>query len=459
MGKTPTLADVIRLRQDPHNLNKGTERGREHVKQSMELDGFGRPVFAAADGTIIGGNHALQKAREAGINVDEPLVVRSKGDRLVVHVREDIPSADDPRFTRMGINDNRSSQLNFNPDLEATEARIQEVQIDPAEVGYTVEELRAKPATDPAPPLRSEPAYKDADAELDKEPPPESDVPKRTRRGDVWQIGPHRIMCGDARDAVDVHNLLRGRKINLSITSPPYADRRDYDPKSGFEPIPAERFVEWWEPLQALVMHHLAPNGSFFVNIKAHSDDGQRVLYVLDLVLAMVRKWGWKFVDDFCWRRHGAPGRWENRLRNGWEPVYHFSNGTPDVKHDQIAYEGNVPVSDESPDDHMNGHWNRSAENTRGVVYPENVIEAFGVEFKTGHTAAFPVRLPLYFIDAFSDPNDLIYDPFVGSGTSIVAANERGRIGFGMELSPRTCDRTLIRLEERLGAPAQKLEG
>ena len=70
----------------------------------------------------------------------------------------------------------------------------------------------------------------------------------------------------------------------------------------------------------------LADDGSYFLNIKAHADDGERSLYVMDLVIAHKRQWGWRFVDELCWRKtdNGVPGGWGNRFKNAWEPVFHF---------------------------------------------------------------------------------------------------------------------------------------
>src|ERR1019366_2189910 len=70
-----------------------------------------------------------------------------------------------------------------------------------------------------------------------------------------------------------------------------------------------------------------APDGSYFLNIKAHADGGQRSLYVMDLVIEHVRKWGWMFVDDLLWRKtdNGVPGGWPNRFKNAHEPVFHFT--------------------------------------------------------------------------------------------------------------------------------------
>ena len=78
--------------------------------------------------------------------------------------------------------------------------------------------------------------------------------------------------------------------------------------------------------MAAVIESVLAPDGSYFLNIKEHSEEGERSLYVKDLVIAHRRQWGWRFVDEFCWRNtaNGVPGKWPNRLKNAWEPVFHF---------------------------------------------------------------------------------------------------------------------------------------
>ena len=87
------------------------------------------------------------------------------------------------------------------------------------------------------------------------------------------------------------------------------------------------------------------PDGSYFLNIKAHADEGERNLYVMDLVLAHRRQWGWRFVDEFCWRKtdNGVPGGWQNRFKNAWEPVFHF------CRQQQIKFRAEA-VSHESED-------------------------------------------------------------------------------------------------------------
>src|SRR4051812_44957379 len=123
-----------------------------------------------------------------------------------------------------------------------------------------------------------------------------------TVEGQLWTIPgrhgtTHRLLVGDCRNPQDVALLMNGQRATVAFTSPPYADRRKYDEGSEFQPIAPEDYVDWFEPVQASVRRHLAADGSWLVNIRAHSEDGERHPYVLDLVLAHKRQWRWAFID------------------------------------------------------------------------------------------------------------------------------------------------------------------
>ena len=251
----------------------------------------------------------------------------------------------------------------------------------------------------------------------------------------------HRLLCGDSTKAADVERVMGGDEINVAFTSPPYASQRKYDESSSFKPIPPDEYVEWWEPIQANVAAHLAADGSLFVNIKEHCEDGQRSLYVKDLTLSHVRAWDWRFIDEFCWKRGGVPGKWPNRFKNQWEPVLHFSRGKiiklnhANVLHDS---DGAFDYSPDNPKSKTGFFSNRGRNDIagQGKALPGNVITVGAEVNQTdSHSAPFPVGLPAFFIKAFSDEGDNVYDPFLGSGTTMVAAETLGRRCFGIEIS------------------------
>lgn len=275
-------------------------------------------------------------------------------------------------------------------------------------------------------------------------------------RGDVWEIpsangdGVHRIMCGDSTCAEDVAALMDGVKAQGVFTSPPYAMQR----KSTYGGIEMDKYVDWWFDIQSNVKKVLKADGSFFVNIKPHSENCERVLYVFDLVLSMVNEWGWKYLDEFIWSHSGYPGKFTPKFKNQFEPIYFWSldihpKHRPDnvrqeskhnekTKRDLIKYGTGRHYSPTGSGTNINLETLISDTALPGNVLNipqdagflrDDIIQDF-------HSATFPVKLPEFFIKAYSDENDAWYDPFLGSGTTLVACEQNGRIGYGMEISP-----------------------
>jgi hypothetical protein len=88
-----------------------------------------------------------------------------------------------------------------------------------------------------------------------------------------------------------------------------------------------------------------------------------------------------------------------------------------------------------------------------GMAYPGNRLPTFQSE-ALGHPAAFPVGLPEFFIKAYTDAKDVVFDPFMGSGSTLMAAEKNGRFAFGTEISPIYCDVIVKRWENFTGKKA-----
>ena len=278
--------------------------------------------------------------------------------------------------------------------------------------------------------------------------------------GQIWTIRgrrgtTHRLFVGDCRRAEDVARLMGGARATLAFTSPPYADRRKYDQTSEFRPIPPEAYIDWFEAVQQNVRRHLASDGSWLVNIRAHSEDGERHTYVHDLVLAHKRQWRWCFIDDLIWVRAGVPGIWPNRFKNAYEPVFHFAL-VPQIKFrpgavshaSKHAFKYDPSYAQDSNSGSGLLGKEHGAGFEEGLARPSNVIEVGtgGAKVTGAHPAEFPVGLPRFFILAYSDAGDVIYEPFAGSGTTLVAAEQTGRAGYAMEVSPRYAALVLERM-------------
>jgi hypothetical protein len=173
-------------------------------------------------------------------------------------------------------------------------------------------------------------------------------------------------------------------------------------------------------------------------------------------------------------------GGWGNRFKNAFEPVFHLSRQQQikfrpqAVSHeskDCFDYSPNNPKSNSgsgllgtgargaAADGGKNQDgWQRSRNSLSddsegrhaGLARPSNVIELKSESSQGSHSAPFPRALVEFFVKAFSDAGDVVFDPFMGSGTTMAAAHVLGRSGYGCEISPAYCD-VIVRRMANLG--------
>lgn len=244
-----------------------------------------------------------------------------------------------------------------------------------------------------------------------------------------------KIILGDCLEKL---KEVSDNSVDVIFTSPPYADRR----KNTYGGLPEDKYVEWFLPISQELMRVLKPTGSFFLNIKPHTNKGERSLYVFDLILSLKREIGFKFVDEFCWTKNAFPGKLNGRFKNGFEPIYHFTKSDPkDITFNPLAC--GTPIKESSiartyrkqcgAPKNGSGMTGMNTTNIRHLTTsrPSNVININNVsnQFtdKQHHPATFPEALADFFIKSFSNEGDVILDPFAGSGTTGISAKELNR--------------------------------
>ncbi len=188
--------------------------------------------------------------------------------------------------------------------------------------------------------------------------------------------------------------------------------------------------------------------------------NGERHTYVLELILAL-RKHGWLWTEEYMWhKRNSYPGKWPNRFRDGWERCLHFTNVKRFAMYQNAV---RVPMGDWSQsrlrnlsetdrrrdNSHVQSGFGKKIENWVGreLAYPDNVLYLATECSNQGHSATFPVELPAWFIKLFTQPGDVVLDPFLGSGTTAVAAKQLGRRCIGIEINPEYVQLTQERLD------------
>lgn len=254
------------------------------------------------------------------------------------------------------------------------------------------------------------------------------------------------IICGDC---LDVLHQYPNNCIDLIVTSPPYADRR----KNTYGGIHPDKYVGWFMPRIEDFRRVLKPTGTFILNIKERVYNGERHTYVIDLILEM-RKRGWLWTEEFIWHKKNCyPGKWPNRFRDAWERCLQF-NKTKKVNMYQKAVM--VPVGDwaktrlrnlsetdlRRDESRAMSGFGKNVSNWlgRNRVYPTNVLHMATTCTNKNHSATFPVELPSWFIKLFTLPGDVVLDPFVGSGTTAIAAKSLGRFYIGIDTKAEFCE-------------------
>jgi DNA modification methylase len=377
MARRIELWPVDKLVPYARNARTHSDTQVAQIAASIAQFGFNNPILVDTNAGIIAGHGRLLAARKLRLD-HVPVVVL---DHLTETQKRAYILADNKLTEQAGWD---------NELLRGELADLKDADLDLDVLGFSEDELRTLLAeTEPASAGTAE-----AEEEI-----PEAPVEPVSRPGDVWLVGKHRLICGDCRDASTVLRLFEGQKANLAITSPPYATQRDYDPGSGFKPVPPDEYTTWFREVAANIAAILAADGSYFLNIKEHADEGERSLYVKDLVIAHRRQWGWRFVDEFCWRKtdNGVPGGWGNRFKNAWEPIFHFCRqqeikfrpkAVGHVSDGCFDYSPDTPKSN-SGSGLLGDHDGRFT----GIARPSNVVEVKSESGQGSHSAPFPRAL------------------------------------------------------------------
>jgi DNA modification methylase len=282
-------------------------------------------------------------------------------------------------------------------------------------------------------------------------------------------------LSSKSRDCTFLNTIIQGdagvellklpsESVDLIVTSPPYADSR----KRSYGGLHPDHYVAWFAPMAAEMFRVLKPTGSFVLNIKEKVVAGERHTYVIDLIHAL-RAQGWLWTEEYLWhKRNCYPGKWPNRFRDAWERCLHFTKSRKFTMHQEAVM---VPMGDwrKSRLRHLSAADQRRDESKvasgfgkkvenwigRDFAFPTNVLHLATECGNKAHSAAFPEALPAWFIKLFTDPDGVVLDPFLGSGTTAVAAARLLRSYIGIESSPAYCE---LARQNLAGVPALQPE-
>ena len=369
----------------------------DQIAASMERFGFTIPMLVAEDGTIIAGHGRLMAAAQLGLAEVPVMVARGW-------------SEEDRRLYTLA--DNRLAEIaEWDPEMlriEIGELRADFGIEDMSLIGFSAEDL-----ADILPE-----ALLDATGGLtDPDDVPEVPETPVTRPGDLWLLGKHRLLCGDSTVATDVEKVLHGVTPLLMCTDPPYGV--EYDP-SWRNQVGAAKTKRTgkvlnddradWREAWALFPGEVA----YVWHGALHARE----------VIESLEACGFSLRSQIIWAKE--------RLV--------LSRGDYHWQHEPCAYAVKKTGK---------GHWAGDRKQTTLWQIPSKDQDA-----KTVHGTQKPVECMRRPIENNSSPGQAVYEPFMGSGTTLIAAEISGRVCFGIELNPAYVDVAVERWQNFTGEDA-----
>ena len=425
----------------PFARNPRTHSDAQVAKLAASIVEFGwtNPVLVDGSQGIIAGHGRLAAARKLGL-AEVPVIELGHLTLAQKHAYV--------------IADNRLAlDAGWDEEMLANElAELSESGYDLTLTGFSNDEIEQLLVDAEGEPAGNDSTDSDDDAADEV---PDAPVNPVSRSGDVWQLGAHRVICGDATDAKVVRALMADDKAVLCFTSPPYGNQRDY----------TNTIIDW-DALMRGVFNQLpmAANGQVLVNLGLIHRE-QEVIPYWDGWLDWMRTQGWRRFAWYVWDQGpGLPGDWNGRLAPAFEFVFHFNRKDSEPRRPNKI----VPCIYAGRDTHLRGDgtsaggmrnkdgsktaWNHVGQVTQETKIPDAVIRLMRHKGKIGqdidHPAVFPVALPQHVLETYTDAGDIVFEPFCGSGTTLLAAQRIGRVVRATEIAPEYVDVTVKRFQQ-----------
>ena len=388
------------LRPDPFNPRRISDDELNALTRSIQQFGLVDPIIARLqDMSVIGGHQRLVAARRLGVET-------------VPVVSLDI-TQDDARLLNVALN-----KISGSWDEELLARLLAELQdvpdVDISLSGFGEDEIAKLLKTLDV----REKRHREDTFDLDAAWAAVEAVPG-VQLGDVWQLDDHRVMCGDSADGGDVSRLMAGETASLVVTDPPYGVGYETEGKNprwrkDKRPIANDDLGENQAAFWTAAFRHWPLDGDAYV----FSPSGP----LISALCASIEAAGITHHQWLIWVKH--------QLVLG-RSHYHY-------RHEHIFYgwKGKTSWNGSRKEDSV---WDEE----RPLASPE-------------HPTMKPVALCERAIENSSGPNGLVIDPFLGSGTTLIAAERTGRRCYGMEIDARYVRLVLSRWEAFSGGKAQK---
>ena len=394
------LCSVRNLRPNKRNARTHPKKQIKQITNSIRRFGWTYPILADENGTILAGHGRYLAALELGLSTVPVMTLAS----LSETEKRALALADNKVALNAGWDrELLARELGELADLlPECDLDVEITGFEPAEIDGLLGDL-VDPELDPAD---------------DAPPPPMTAV---SRPGDLWELGPHRLLCGDAQSAIDMQRLMGTEAATMMITDPPYnlpirrvqgrgrIKHRDFVQASG--EMSSVEFTRFLQSVLSLAAEHSVPGAIHFDFIDwRHMGDLLAAGSAVYSELKNVIVWA---------KTTPAQGSF---YRSQHELIFAFKNGdAPHLNNFGLGQHGR----------------NRSNLWTYAGV---NTFRAGRMDELAMHPTVKPVALVADAMKDCSRRGDIVLDPFMGSGTAIMAAERVGRRAYGIEIDARYVD-------------------
>lgn len=397
---------IDRLRPSPTNPRTHSKKQLRQLAKAIERFGFTNPIIVAEDNTILAGHGRVEAVKGLGLT-EVPCI------RLT-----DMSEAERRAYI---VADNKLAELaGWDEDLLTIELGfLVDSDFDLDVTGFTIGEVDRL--------VDGRAPKEDCDPADDRIP---ENAPARCQSGQIWRLGKHRLICGDALDPAVISALMGGELAEMVITDPPFnlpidghvsgngaIQHRNFAHASG--EMSREQFVTFLR--------------SAFSHLVAHSKDGSIHFIFMD----------WRHLQEIHEAANGLYSELKNLIvwakdtggmgtfyRSRHELIFAFKNGT--APHHNAFELG------------QHGRYRTNVWQYRGATSfgPERMADLHR------HPTSKPVQLIVDAIKDVSPRNGIVLDPFGGSGSTLIACHRAGRVGRLCEIDPLYCDTIIQRWED-----------
>lgn len=385
---------------DKRNYRKHSDKNKELINKSLKECGAGRSIVIDNEDNIIAGNGIFEQAQKLGI---KPRIIETDGSELVVVKRTDLATDDDKRKQLAVMDNSTSDSSEFDFELLQADFDTEELEDWGLDVDFAIEEEEKEVVEDEVP----------------------ETVETRCKLGDIWQLGEHRLMCGDSTKVDDVEKLMNGEKADLLFTDPPYG--------VSYEGGLNEKKKQY------IKNDNIKGNNLYeflcdvFSNAKSYTKDKSAfyVFYATKTSREFLNAFfdtGLKQRGIIAWyKKGGGFGDFMAHYMNAYEPCIYGSNG------ESVNWYG------------------ATNEKTVWELEKEKVCDL--------HPTMKPITLVSRAIHNSSIKENLVLDLFGGSGSTLIACEQLNRKCYTMELDKHYCDVIIQRWENLTGKKAELING